>query len=106
MSDLRTDLEALINRAMADGGAVIPIDVLRDLLEHGPRPAPSNHEIVSPGISHAWLIRHPADCTDLRCRLAEVARRQFPAPEFAFTPGAYAVRLFRDHTIIQIGQSA
>lgn len=111
MSDLRADLEALINRAMADGGAVIPIDVLRDLLEHGPRPAPLNHEIVFPGYSHTWLMRHPAECAEnLRCVMARVASHTFHTN--VYEPGEHIAELYnpviqaiRTRPLYQIGQS-
>lgn len=109
---IRQNLCDLINRAMSDGGAVIPIDALLDLLANGPRPVPETHEILFPGPSHTWLMRHPADCPK-PCPHAIAARRQFPAHDGCFAPGEFVVRMndFRDGRwyltptpIIRIGQ--
>lgn len=99
MSSLYGALTAILDRAQADGLAVVPIDVLRELLQFGARPAPPGHEIVFPGPTATWLMRHPADCTDLACRYAAVARRQFPPHDGCFAPGEHLVQLAGHHLI-------
>lgn len=111
LDSLRHHLTELLDRAQMDGLAVVPVDILRELIEHGPRRAHNGHEIVFPGATPTWFMRHSADCTERPCPYATVARRQFPAHDGCHSPGEFRVFYLSpklDHLItepiIQIGQ--
>lgn len=95
---LRNHLAELLDRAQMDGLAVVPVDVLRELLEHGPRPSHAGHEIVFPGATPTWFMRHAADCGP-RCEHASVAQRQFPPHDGCYAPGEYLASLHGNHLI-------
>lgn len=109
--NLREALTELLDRAQADGGAVVPIDVLRDLLGDRNRWYVAEHQILFPGPTHTWLMRHPDDCTGLACPVAKTARRQFPAHDGCHGPGEFTAVPTEDGRhlitvpIIQIGQT-
>lgn len=92
MSDLAKDLEEILMRTMADGASVIPVEVLFDLLGHGPRQSSDAHEIVFPGATHTWFMRHPESCGP-QCFHAATARLQFPNHDSTFAPGEYVAAL-------------
>lgn len=99
LDSLRAHLTALLDRAQADGLAVIPIDVVRELLDGEPRTS-EQHEIVFPGPSATWIMRHPADCTALRCAHADAARWQFPPHDGCHSPGEFVAQLHDDGHLI------